>query len=367
MEDKEKALLSLLRNAMWGSPSDISGATDWDAVLLLARQQTVLGLVAEAVKNLPEESRPGIEHMRRLQHHMLTSYHAHAMLDGKLAEVVAFLNQHGISPVLFKGQGLARNYPDPVLRQCGDIDLYVGKDYDKACSLVIDAFGTSEHNLESIKHMHLDSDGVTIELHRIAEHLPGLIQNKRFQQWTIFHLQQSKRRQVNIRDVSVELPPYNFDAIYIMNHTWHHFVNGGIGLRQLCDWVLYLHRFHAEIDPVVLRKDLKRMGLLKVWYLFGNIAVNHLGLPVQECPLYEGRYSNESDKMLDRILEEGNFGRYSKTKKIKRPEGYAEGKFHSFKTTTKRYFYNFPIYPSYMLKSWIHFVVIGVYHFLKGL
>ena len=45
------------------------------------------------------------------------------------------LEKAGIQPVLMKGAGLAALYPDPSMRQWGDIDLFVGKEqYHPACA-----------------------------------------------------------------------------------------------------------------------------------------------------------------------------------------------------------------------------------------
>ena len=367
MDQTGKTLISLVRSALWGGPADaVDKDTDWNGVLLLAKQQTVLGLMAESVQNLPQELRPAEDILKKLKHHLIRNFQAHALLNRKLGETLELMRSHDIHPVLFKGQGLAQNYPNPLSRQCGDIDLYVGKDcYDKACNVAFDAFGRDEHASESLKHMHLDNDGVTIELHRIAESVPGLRADRNFQKWTRHYLHDSQRRKVEIDGVMVELPPVHFDAVYIMNHAWHHFVNGGIGMRQMCDWTLYIHRFHSEIDPSLLREELKMLGLTKVWHFFSWIAVNALGLPEDECPLYEGRYGKTAARVLDVILEEGNFGRYSRHNSKPRPKGYTEGKLHSFKVNTRRYFRHFGVYPAFMFKSWFHYVSDGIYHFVK--
>ena len=370
MDRNSQTLLSLLRSAMWGLPADeVCRDTEWGKVFDLAREQTVLGLVADAVGKLPYELKPDKDVLVRMQHHVMRSLQAHALLDRKLAETVALLRSHDIHPVLFKGQGLATNYPDPKLRQCGDIDLYVGEgSYMKACDVVISAFGTDEHDSESVKHMHLNNGGVTIELHRIAEKQPGFFEDRRYQAWTLKHLEHSDRRKVQIGGETIELPPVNFDAVYIMNHAWHHFVNGGIGLRQVCDWTLYVHRFHKEVDADILKKDLKSLNLWKVWHLFACIAVEHLGLPSDECPFYDGSYSKTAERVLDIILDEGNFGRYSEARrKSRRPAGYASGKIHSFKMTTSRYARNFTVHPTYMVRAWLSFMNTGVKAFFKGL
>ena len=365
MDRNGKHLLALLRSSLWGIPADVEGI-DWPKVLLLARQQTVLNLISDAVSHLPDELRPGEDTLKKLQQYLMRNCQAHALLNRKVAETVSLMRSNDISPVLFKGQGLALNYPDPLLRQCGDIDLYVGKEnYRKACEVAVKAYGAGEDNSESIKHMHLDNGGVSVEIHRIAESVPGLVRDRRFQEWTEHHLGHSQRRKVLIGGISVDLPPVNFDAIYIMNHTWHHFVNGGIGIRQVCDWTLYLHRFHSSIDVHELETDLDRLGLRKVWQLFSHIAVNHLGLPENECPLYDGKHARKAERVLDIIMDEGNFGRYSSHKSKPRPKGYSEGKFHSFKVNTLRVLRVMGVHPSYILMSWCHYVILGVYHFVK--
>ena len=367
MEKSRQTLLALVRSALWGAPAEVPADVDWNLVMKMARQQTLLGLVADAVQMLPVDHRPSAEVIQKLQVFMMRNIQSHMLITNRLRETVEVLRSAGIEPVLFKGHGLAANYPDPMSRQCGDIDLYVGKvQYDKAVEVCMKYFGKGDHNAESVKHYHLENKGVTVELHRIAETIPGIAANRRYQAWTVGNLQPSNLRNVDIEGVKVSLPPHGFNAIYVMNHAWHHFVVGGIGLRQLCDWTVYIHRFHSEIDKAQLQSDLKSFGLLKVWHMFAWIAVNKLGLPADECPLYEGRYAKDAEKMLEIIWGDGNFGAYAEGKGV-RPEGYSAGKIHSMIVQIKRYFRIMPVYVSHILKSWILYVYLGIYHYIKGL
>lgn len=369
MDTTSGVLLSLLRSALWDTaPEPVPADVDWAEVMKLASRQTVTGLVADAVVRLPESSRPDADTMRRLQMMRVANIRSHALLNAKLAEVLKLFRAAGIRPVLLKGQGLAANYPDPTARQCGDLDIYVGDEaYDKACTLAVEKYGVHEEDSESIKHYHLNSAGVDIEIHRLAESLPGISADRKYQKWTLHHLQQSELRKLDIGGVEVEVPPVAFDAVYILNHTWHHFINGGIGLRQVCDWVLYLHRFHKQIDAACLRKDLKDFGLETVWKRFSYIAVNHLGLPPDECPLYEVDNPRLAMNVLQRILDEGNFGRYSKWRKKPRPKDYTAGKLHSFRMTSARYMELFLMFPMMALRYYCHFLTNGVFHYFKGL
>lgn len=370
MQTASHNLLVLVRSALWGVPAEgLSPQVDWKKVFILAKQHTLVGLLAGAVQMLPEDSRPDKTILTNLQTYCMKNIQAHMLITRNLARVMELLRSADIEPVLFKGHGLALNYPDPLSRQCGDIDLYIGKkNYDKAVKCFISNFGLGgEHDSENVKHYHCSCNGVSVELHRIAEILPGVFRNRRYQKWTVENLAPSNFRLVDIEGVMVNLPPYNFDAVYVLNHAWHHFVNGGIGLRQLCDWTLYLHRFHSMLDYDKLKKDLKSFGLLRVWHIFAWIAVNRLGLQASECPLYEEKCGKAADKVLEIVLHDGNFGFYSERGSSKRPEGYSTGKIHSMLVTTKRYFRITHVYPTHILKAWVAYFCLGVYHYFKGL
>lgn len=169
----------------------------------------------------------------RLRNITIATIRSHALLNRTLVELIDRFRQHGIYPVLLKGQGVASNYIEPTLRICGDIDLYIGKqDYDRACRLakswIINT--DNEHGEESEKHYHFKYGVVTVELHRLAEQLSLPWQNARFQVWTQKHLHGAHLRSIVIEATVISLPPVNFDALYIFEHVWHHLIDGmGLG------------------------------------------------------------------------------------------------------------------------------------------
>lgn len=368
MNQSRDILLSLVRSALWDTSVDsVPSDVQWGKVCTLAKQQTLLGLLADGVQRLPYESRPEERILRQLQAYVVRNIQVHALISDRLSKTLAVLEKEGIEPVLLKGHGLAQNYHEPTLRQCGDIDLYVGKSsYGKAVEVCLDCFGAGEHELESLKHYHFDCQGVTVELHRVAAMLPSVMRNGRFQEWTRACLLSSEAREEVIDGTYVLLPPYRFDVVYVMVHAWHHFLDGGIGLRQMCDWAMYLHRYHQSIDVAALESDLRSFGLVKVWHLFSWIAVNELGLPADECPLYKGMHAEDAARMMDIIWGDGNFGRYSE-RSAKRPEGHMKGKLHSLKVTIRRYFRIMPVYPSHIFSAMVSYFIAGIRQYFNEL
>jgi hypothetical protein len=362
MKAAQDILLKLIRIALWGPDhNELTCKPEWNKVIELARQQTLLGLVADAIPHLPEEFRPDAQNSGKLHATAIKIYQSHSLLNREIASLKSRLDSHDIPCVLFKGQGISLNYPNPLVRQCGDIDMYVGeKNFEKVLRLLDPESDETASDYRYLKHFNVVEGGVHIEIHRIAETLPGLRQDRLFQEWTVRHLEGKDLHVVEIGGASVNLPPHQFNALYIMNHAWHHFVNGGIGLRQLCDWTIFLHRHHADIDHATLEKDLKAFGLSRAWQILAGVAVEYLGLPTEECPLYSGRFSSKSRMMMDVIWNEGNFGFYSADKKKARPAGHFAGKLHSFRIMSCRIIRVLSISPADIARSWISYFINGM-------
>lgn len=361
MKDARDIFLALVRNALWGTPCELKERPDWPVLAGMARQQTLSGLIAETISGLPEDMQPDMKTKMQLHSVVTRIYQSHSMLNRRLAQVKTLLDDNGIRSVLFKGQGLALNYPNPLSRQCGDIDIYVGeKNFLKAMDLLEPGVPHDVRRFRHTKHFNVDSGGVHVELHRIAEILPGVMADRRFQEWTVNQLLESDLRSVEIGGVEVSLPPVDFDALYIINHAWHHFINGGIGLRQICDWSLYLHRFHDEIDAAQLKRNLKSFRLTRAWQVMGSIAVHKLGLPESECPLYTGEGDPYVEKVMDMIFNDGNFGYYSAEGRKPRPKGHLAGKFHSLKKQTRRIYNLLWISPAEVIHAWMWYVINGI-------
>ena len=368
MNISEKNMLSLVRSALWGTPAGIQEPIEWSQIIEAASRQTLLGLVASAAGKLPQEQQPEEAAKTRLQRALFRIISSHNLLNIRLAEISEILNNNNIDHVLLKGEGLAQNYPDPTIRQCGDIDLYIGPNNClKALRLLIAESGQEEEEvpLENAKHYHINDKGVVVELHKIADTVSGVCADRLYQQWTLEQLSGNNLRKVEIAGTTISLPPYNFDEIYILNHIWHHFIAGGIGLRQVCDWVLYLHKFHKEIDLRELESDLKSFGMWNIWQIFGELAVRHLGLPENELPLYTGTSHRKADALLEVILREGNFGYHAHVKSSPRPKGRIAGKLYTLNANAKRFFYIVSIAPYDVIRGWISFFINGILNFFR--
>ena len=342
---------NILKSALWGSGDRLDTSTlprnDVMATLRVAKSQTVLGMVAnEVLKTSSLSSLLADEDKAGLKRFVMSNLATGQMLNNALVNIVQGLRKHEIDPVLLKGQGIAKYYPVPELRQCGDIDIYVGQEkFTKACE-VIGAMSTPEDHqgdIPSLKHFHTRIGNAFIEIHRYTDvYYPKRLD--RIYQRISDDGMSSDLVPLDFTGVSVMSPSVNFNVFFIFNHFWHHFIADGVGIRQICDWVLLLHHNYGKIDLQYLESVLNQMGLMKQWKVFGCIAVDVLGLPRKEMPFYDNQYQKLSVKVLDLIMLEGNFGKEN-LKGYKRPEGYVAGKWYSFRKRAKRNFRVLRLFP----------------------
>lgn len=303
----------VLQESLWGRPVDsIPDGIRWDVVTRQFECQTVMGLASYPMIRLINQGLAPASYMNDLVQRIGQNTRRHPELNSHIIEVFHLLSREGFHPVLFKGQGIAQSYPNPILRMCGDIDVYIGRsDFQKACSLFSE-IGEAEAATCSKKHYHIPFKGTHVELHRVAEvqHLWGT--DRYYHRLTEQWLEKTSPDFVTIGGEKIPVPPCQFNVLYVFNHLWHHFILAGLGIRQLCDWAVVLHNAYGKIDENVLLGQLKRLHLLNAWKTMGWIVVNCLGLPSLEMPFYSDKAEARSRRIWQMMEKMGTFGRYAR-------------------------------------------------------
>ena len=306
----EQSLLTLLKKGLSLSEESLPESfEDFMDVASLARKQTVLGIVARVIlSDARYASKIQRPLMVRLKSFVVSSAMKYDDMTRTLAQVVSDLQSAGIDPVLLKGHGLAANYPEPALRQCGDIDLYVGDDAVKAYDILamsadrIDKRKAAQYG----KHFSAFVKDIEIEVHRhTSSHPPGRY-GRAYGKYASAGLSDHLQT-YDVNGVNVATPSPDFNAYYVFDHLFEHFLMSGIGLRHICDWMMLLKRYSGRIDLENLKAILEGMDMMHPWQVFGTVIVKYLGFPKEEFPFYAE--SRKADKVFTRIMKEGNFGK----------------------------------------------------------
>jgi hypothetical protein len=276
----------------------------------------------------------------------------HNLLNSTLNQIVEALNAENLPSVLLKGQGVAQNYRKPESRSCGDIDIYIGREnFAKGCDIIRNLNKEEQTDTpESEQHMHLELNGVVIEVHKIASEINQRSKAGDFEKWTneatISHLDTFYENQ----GTRINLPEPTFNAFFILYHAIRHMFSEGIGYRQICDWAMFLHKNHQRINTEELKKKLKEYRLTAIWREFGILAHKVIGLPKEEIPLYpEKDESGITEELTRHIFISGNFCRYDSDRRNPNEKNYLKRKWRSFRIQSSRLFKLFFLFPTFTL------------------
>ncbi len=317
MDRSEEAFIKLYQAGLWGldvhDEEFRDEAIDWERVVELARQQTVVGVVGEAMSQLSRGVMPRPLYLKVLRE-VVDIEEENKRMNAMLPVLFRTLDQLQVRSWLLKGQGVAQNYENPLRRQSGDIDVFFPDlaDYEKARTDFLNHLKQENvHNDNDFtKTLEFDHHDIYIELHgRIVAEV-----NRRSDRKFPTFLEECKNL-ASEKWSGAQLPPLRFDAVFVFMHMVRHYFGGGIGLRQVSDWMRLLHAKKESIDATQLEADLKETGLYKLWQAFGCMAVEQLGCPVESMPFYNNKYSKYGKRLLRYILESGNFGYYDERTK----------------------------------------------------
>ena len=311
MENSKVKFYALVKGGLWGklpSDSNFDGETDWTTIYNYSRQQALLGNVLDGINLLPEEQRPPRPLYLKWCAEVLQIEDENQRMDKEVVNLFKMLRENGVNPILMKGQAIARNYPDPLHRISGDIDIYIGKkDYDKVNSLL--AIEGKQLEKWSPKHVMFEWHNVIVENHRLLAKMDSPVTNRKFYRIIDEGFQPSQVSKIEIEGYNITIPSVDFDVMFLLLHSVIHLMGYGVGLRQICDWAMLLHNKKDEINPDVVKRLLKSLTLTKSARVFGALAVKYLGLPKENLIL---PYSSKDEKVAEKVLEDiwysGNFG-----------------------------------------------------------
>ena len=287
---------------------------NWSAFCEFAKKQTLMGIVFDGVQRLKKDVAPPLP--------LLMSWFGVSQKIGQRNNVlneatVAIYRKvvaAGYPCCILKGQGNAVLYPNPSARTPGDVDVWVDASREEIRSLAhMLAKGNNGHvDDESLNHIGLTVNGVTVELHSTPGFMASFVYNRRLQRWLRQNVGAQCRNMVTLPDGAgeVAVPTGAFNAVYQLYHLYHHYFYEGVGLRQVVDYyfVLVKDEERRVKNSIALERELKHLGL---WTFAGAMMyVLHRVMGLSEDKMIAPMDSKRGRMLLDDILHGGNFGHY---------------------------------------------------------
>lgn len=301
--------IDLLKNAIWGT--DMQVDVQPEEVLQIVQLSAFQGtgpLVFDQLLKQKDVEIPAALRMQMKQQCMMSMMQQSTMMP-ILGQAWKAFEKAEIHPVLLKGFALAQHYPQPRLRQWGDIDLYVGqKQYHDACAVLREAFPEAKHpkeEFEFLKHYNFVFGDTVLEMHRISMdfHHP---RDRRYYEGLEEKYLTKDGPSFEVNGLQITTPEETFNVFFTFLHAWHHFMETGMNMKQACDIAELLHAKRDVIDKERLKEMLIKLHLMEVWQLLIYIIVQHLGLLQAEAPFYTEGCKKRAELLFERILKEGS-------------------------------------------------------------
>ena len=199
---------------------------------------------------------------------------------------------------ILKGSSAAQYYPHPEYRTMGDIDIITQReDYETAC-LELLKNGYSENTVihagEKARHRSFIRTDITVEVHE-----------------SFALLNEAEDADYMDRVIRSGINPTHrlpdlVNGLVLIEHISEHMENG-LGLRQIIDWMMFVHTCLSDESWKEFKPLAERIGLERLAIVTTRMCEIYLGLP-------EKQWAANADpqlctQLMDYILSCGNFGK----------------------------------------------------------
>lgn len=197
--------------------------------------------------------------------------------EAAIASLAKFYGREGVRLMVLKGYGLSLNYPHPNHRPTGDVDTYNFGLQKFADEMLIKKTGIAVDNSHH-HHSVFTWKGVMFENHYDFINQYAHRNSKKIEA-KLKELADKDVQKVRVGDDGVEiyLPSPQFNALFLVRHCAAHFSSIGLSLRQLLDWLLFVKRFHDQVDWQKAYIFYKEHNLMRFVNSMNAIGAKYLG------------------------------------------------------------------------------------------
>ena len=303
LSETQKNVLMFVSATLFHAPINIT-STDWKAIFLEAKLQSVVPVVFSSAKPYIPEEELGI--WKRYVNKCLAN---NVRIEWEHTQLHKMMTEAGVPYVVLKGSASASYYPEPILRSMGDVDFLVNKcDLERAES-VLEAHGfkpvSKTGNVNHIIYLRKEGNSVSKwELHWEPSLMPEGEEGK------VIHEQFSDivdRATLKQASGGQYMAPTAFHhGLTMLLHTAKHMITSGMGLRHLCDWAVYLDGLSDGEFTEMFEEVLRSAGLWRFTRLLSAVSAKYLQCRERSWAAVEDDALLED--MICDIFAGGNFG-----------------------------------------------------------
>lgn len=323
----EQLFFELIRVAIGtqDSLSYIPISKEWKVLYDMAKKHSLVGVCFAGLQRLGADAdegfaRIGINEMLYLTWMGMAAkiQQKNEVVNSQCVELQDRLAKEGFRSCILKGQGNAENYGSlALLRQSGDIDIWLEGGYEEVIAWVQKVAPTKEVNQH---HAHFDCFPDTeVEVHYYPFVLYNPFRNKILKRYFANCESSQFVHQAKLPDGSTITAADNiFNLVFQLVHIFHHLFTEGIGLRQMMDYHFVLkHEMEVEKGSSVVAEPVEVQEVQEVVHKLGlDTFASALMWVLGEVFGLEEKYmlwtpdEKNGKFLLNEIMLAGNFGHH---------------------------------------------------------
>lgn len=299
MNTSQEQLLRLLTLSIHGgvpayeSFSSINGKELFD----LALQQNVSSFLYPTINKHRENIKLDEHIMQRWKESTLFIATRQISMINGIRIILDLFKSNGIPAISLKGLVLKQLYPQPELRNMGDIDLFIDEIYIQKSIELLSTLGyhPRSRDLNDPKYIHIvmqKPNSFSVELHRTLWR--PTTSRKRINQIWINHILKNKRQQ-EIEGLQYTALSLEDELINLVIHLARHLMHSKANLQQLCDIVLFINAYWHMLDLEYIEQTLESMDYFTFYQYLLSACHLYFTLTI---PMYTGSIDENKSEML---------------------------------------------------------------------
>ncbi|MBQ2974714.1 MAG: nucleotidyltransferase family protein [Clostridia bacterium] len=309
MENQWKNLLIMLNNLVHPEKKiELVQPVDWSRLINLARRHKVMPLVIELACEYSDfvDSDYG----------KVCVADAVSLTANQISKTAAFvdiyrkMSEDGITPIVMKGVICSELYGDySDHRLSGDEDILIKKtDFNRVDEFLknngfnADFDNVTELQIRKIQEVTYTCDELNL---RLEVHLNplGTENDLRLKMNEWFDDCFENCRDFKVNGVTLKTFNHTDHCLFLIFHAAKHFTFGGFGIRQVLDILLYIEKYHSEIDFDYVKKALESVSAYLLYNDILCIGNEYLGFET-----FKPELKNCPEELLEDLMECGIYG-----------------------------------------------------------
>lgn len=289
------ALLEAIKASLFGTEPNYPVDTVWEEVVKEAKAQTVLGIISPVIP------------LKDVSVEMGKATYMRLLVEQD--KLIKLLDTNDIPCVILKGAAAAQYYPKPYLRAMGDIDILVTRDsFEKAVEILESNGYIYDHNKDENGHMLAYERNIVYKKNGIIIELHHHFSSEGFDMDDILEQAIKKREYRELDGYIIPVLPDIENGLVLLGHINQHMRSCDLGLRQIIDWQVFLHKaMNRDLWYEIFIPIARSIGLDELALNSTAMCIEYCGLPNDLNLVIQSK--NALAEYLNVLFETGNFGR----------------------------------------------------------